>query len=48
VRELLIGVLVALVYLAIMAAAGTADMIDEQVYRESWYEQNGVTQWSEP
>lgn len=43
-RELLIVVFAALLYLAAFAAAGTQDMIDDQVWRESWYEQNGVMQ----
>lgn len=38
------GCLFIILLLAAFAAAGTQDMIDDQVWRESWYEQNEVMQ----
>lgn len=38
------GCLFIILLLAAFAAAGTQDMIDDQVWCESWYEQNGVMQ----
>ena len=44
VREFVMGCLFIILLLAAFAAAGTQDMIDDQVWCESWYEQNGVMQ----
>lgn len=44
VRELVMGCIFLILLLAAFAAAGTQDMIDDRVWRESWYEQNGVAE----
>lgn len=44
VREYVMGCIILILLLAAFAAAGTQDMIDDQVWRESWYEQNGVAE----
>ena len=44
VREFVMGCLLIILLLAAFAAAGTQDMIDDRVWRESWYEQNGVAE----
>lgn len=44
VREYVMGCIFLILLLAAFAAAGTQDMIDDRVWRESWYEQNGVAE----
>lgn len=41
-RDVLIGSLIALLFIALFALAGHMELISERAYQESWAEANGI------